>query len=229
VYPRTRRPASSAAAGSHTFKGDEFDRRFYELCVLSELRNALRSADLAERGELPNASLADGVLKITPLTNAVPLEADAQARAVFFNRLGELRERRREGGADLHALPRLRRTGACRPAGNAHLLHLGQSRSAEAGPLRYRRRGNALVRVYCATNSRLGFIDVYPVLFDREGNPRLDLYLPDKLPFRDLRLRGVHQDYQARDHRGLECVEDGVHLNNRGCQRWNSLVTPVLK
>ncbi len=124
----------------HVFKGDEIDRRFYELCVLSELRNALRSGDLwvvgsrqfrdfeeyllpaetfaamklnglplaidtgcrdyldqrgtelhetltavnglAERGELPDASLADGVLKITPLTNAVPLEADALARKV---------------------------------------------------------------------------------------------------------------------------------------------------
>ncbi len=31
---------------------------------------------LAERGELPDASLADGVLKVTPLTNTVPPEAD---------------------------------------------------------------------------------------------------------------------------------------------------------
>ena len=30
----------------HVFKGEEIDRRFYELCVLSELRNALRSGDL---------------------------------------------------------------------------------------------------------------------------------------------------------------------------------------
>ena len=124
----------------HVFKGEEIDRRFYELCVLSELRNALRSGDLwvvgsrqfrdfeeylliggglrgdeaersapgdrhqlpglpgsardglhetltavnalAGRGELPDASLADGVLKITPLTNAVPPEADALARRV---------------------------------------------------------------------------------------------------------------------------------------------------
>ena len=117
----------------HVFKGEEIDRRFYELCVLSELRNALRSGDLwvvgsrqfrdfeeyllsaealtamkpnglplaidtnwrdylnqrgtelhesltavnalAGRGELPDASLTDGVLKIAPLTNAVPPEA----------------------------------------------------------------------------------------------------------------------------------------------------------
>ncbi len=35
---------------------------------------------VAERGDLPDASLADGVLKVTPLTNTVPPEADALAR-----------------------------------------------------------------------------------------------------------------------------------------------------
>ena len=30
----------------HVFEGGEIDRSFYELCVLSELRNALRSGDL---------------------------------------------------------------------------------------------------------------------------------------------------------------------------------------
>ena len=30
----------------HVFEGEEINRRFYELCVLSELRNALRSGDL---------------------------------------------------------------------------------------------------------------------------------------------------------------------------------------
>src|SRR5512135_2313981 len=124
----------------HVFEGEEIDRRFYELCVLAEMRNALRSGDLwvagsrqfrdfeeyllpaatfeamrpgglplaietdcrtyldqrgarlhemltavnglAERGALPDASLADGVLKVTPLTNVVPPEADALARQV---------------------------------------------------------------------------------------------------------------------------------------------------
>ncbi|MBV8220467.1 MAG: Tn3 family transposase, partial [Solirubrobacterales bacterium] len=124
----------------HVFAGEEIDRCFSELCVLSELRNALRSGDLwvvgsrqfkdleeyllppqafaamkpkglplaintgcrdyldlrgsqlhealtvvnglAERGELPDASLTDGVLKVTPLTNAVPPEADVLARQV---------------------------------------------------------------------------------------------------------------------------------------------------
>src|SRR5262249_26748639 len=122
----------------HVFAGEEIDRRFYELCVPSAIRNALRSGDLwvagsrqfrdleeyllpvetfaamkpgglplaietgcqtyldqrgarlhealdavnglAERGELPDASLADGVLKVTPLTHVVPPEADALVR-----------------------------------------------------------------------------------------------------------------------------------------------------
>jgi TnpA family transposase len=119
----------------------QIDRRFYELCVLAELRNALRSGDLwvagsrqfrdfeeyllpaetfaalrqgglplavtadwgtylaqrsaplhaalltvnrlAERGELPDASITDGVLKVTPLTNLVPPEADALMRQAY--------------------------------------------------------------------------------------------------------------------------------------------------
>lgn len=119
----------------------QIDRRFYELCVLAELRNALRSGDLwvtgsrqfrdfeeyllpaetfaalrqgglplavttdwetyleqrreplhaalltvnrlAERGELPDASITDGVLKITPLTNLVPPEADTLTQQAY--------------------------------------------------------------------------------------------------------------------------------------------------
>ena len=49
----------------------------------TELHETLTTVNgLAGRGELPDASLADGVLKITPLTNAVPPEADALARKV---------------------------------------------------------------------------------------------------------------------------------------------------
>jgi lysophospholipase L1-like esterase len=44
---------------------------------------------------------------------------------------------------------------------------------------------NALVRDYCAGDSRLQFIDVNPALFDSAGNPRLELYLPDQLHFRE--------------------------------------------
>jgi TnpA family transposase len=125
----------------HVWGDDGLDRRFYELCVLSEVRNALRSGDLwvegsrqfknfeeyllpeesfrsmrseglplavetrceaylaersktlhesltrvnrlAERGELPDASITDGVLKVTPLTNAVPAEVDDLMRRTY--------------------------------------------------------------------------------------------------------------------------------------------------
>jgi len=43
---------------------------------------------------------------------------------------------------------------------------------------------NRQVRTYCLTDQRLGFIDVNPALFDREGNPRLELYQEDKLHFK---------------------------------------------
>lgn len=42
---------------------------------------------------------------------------------------------------------------------------------------------NRLVREYCVKNSKLGYIDVNPVLFDKSGQPRYELYLPDKLHF----------------------------------------------
>jgi TnpA family transposase len=125
----------------HVFAGEGIDRRFYELCVLSELRNALRSGDLwvvgsrqfkdfdeyllpaasfaalkpgglplaietdcpaylerragqlhedlvavndlARCGQLPEASITDGVLKVSPLTNLVPPEADALMRRAY--------------------------------------------------------------------------------------------------------------------------------------------------
>ena len=44
---------------------------------------------------------------------------------------------------------------------------------------------NKLVQTFCATNKRLGYIDVNPALFDKEGKPRLELYLPDKLHFQE--------------------------------------------
>ncbi len=42
---------------------------------------------------------------------------------------------------------------------------------------------NTLIKEYCDSDKRLGFIDVNPVLFDKEGKPRLELYQPDKLHF----------------------------------------------
>ncbi len=43
---------------------------------------------------------------------------------------------------------------------------------------------NRQVRAYCLADRRLGFIDVNPALFDREGNPRMELYREDKLHFK---------------------------------------------
>ena len=126
----------------YVFTERGIDRRFYELCVLSELKNRLRSGDvwvvgsrqfkdfdtylldskrfaelrdqdrllldvvtdgnrylnercsqleqalgtvdaLAQRGELPDAAIAAGELKITPLTNTVPEEATALIRQAY--------------------------------------------------------------------------------------------------------------------------------------------------
>ncbi len=43
---------------------------------------------------------------------------------------------------------------------------------------------NRQVRAYCKTDQRLGYIDVNPALFDRKGNPRLELYQEDRLHFK---------------------------------------------
>src|SRR5207253_1452675 len=55
-----------------------------------QLEQALGTVDaLAQRGELPDATIAAGELKITPLTNTVPEEAAAlmrQAYALFTAR-----------------------------------------------------------------------------------------------------------------------------------------------
>lgn len=127
---------------SLVFTDDGVDRRFYELCVVSELKNALRSGDvfvqdsrqfkdfeayliptsrfnaqreqqalglavntdvdrfltdrlaflavelgkvenLAARDALPDAALNDHGLKLTPLTNSVPEEADSVMRQAY--------------------------------------------------------------------------------------------------------------------------------------------------
>ena len=44
---------------------------------------------------------------------------------------------------------------------------------------------NALVKRYCLAAKMRGYIDVNPVLFDKEGKPRLELYRDDKLHFKD--------------------------------------------
>lgn len=44
---------------------------------------------------------------------------------------------------------------------------------------------NELAKRYCIPERNMGFIDVNPALFDKEGNPRVDLYRDDKLHFKD--------------------------------------------
>ena len=44
---------------------------------------------------------------------------------------------------------------------------------------------NKLARDYCAKNQELAYIDVNPALFDRNGKPRIELYQPDKLHFKE--------------------------------------------
>jgi lysophospholipase L1-like esterase len=43
---------------------------------------------------------------------------------------------------------------------------------------------NRRVREYCSPDRRLGYIDVNPALFDRAGNPRMELYQADRLHFK---------------------------------------------
>ena len=42
---------------------------------------------------------------------------------------------------------------------------------------------NALIRDYCTTDPRLGYIDINPAVLDRDGKPRLELYRDDKLHY----------------------------------------------
>ena len=44
---------------------------------------------------------------------------------------------------------------------------------------------NALVKEYCAATKNRAFIDVNPVLFDKENRPRLELYRDDQLHFKE--------------------------------------------
>lgn len=43
---------------------------------------------------------------------------------------------------------------------------------------------NALIRNFCRSTKKREFIDVNPVLFDRNGKPRMELYRDDKLHFK---------------------------------------------
>jgi TnpA family transposase len=128
--------------GNHVFSAEGIDRRFYELCVMAELKNALRSGDvsvrgsrqfqdfedylipqqafeqnlaggglqigvpasptayleertlllrealdrteeLARTGQLPDVELSGAGLKISPIENNVPKEADALKETLY--------------------------------------------------------------------------------------------------------------------------------------------------
>jgi hypothetical protein len=42
---------------------------------------------------------------------------------------------------------------------------------------------NALIRDYCATDKRLGYVDINPAVFTADGKPRMELYREDKLHY----------------------------------------------
>lgn len=44
---------------------------------------------------------------------------------------------------------------------------------------------NRRIKTFCEKQPMLGFIDVNPALFDKDGKPRLEIYLPDKLHFQE--------------------------------------------
>ncbi len=44
---------------------------------------------------------------------------------------------------------------------------------------------NGLAKAWCEKTPRMGFIDVNPALFDKDGQPRMELYLPDRLHFKE--------------------------------------------
>lgn len=44
---------------------------------------------------------------------------------------------------------------------------------------------NMLVKEYCSTTEKCEFIDVNPILFDKENQPRLELYQEDQLHLND--------------------------------------------
>ncbi|MFM1768664.1 MAG: hypothetical protein RJA22_1193 [Verrucomicrobiota bacterium] len=66
-----------------------------------------------------------------------------------------------------------------------HLLFVSSTRSPDRRE-RWDRvdRYNGLVRDYCAATPRHAFIDVNPALFDAAGEPRLELYVEDRLHLR---------------------------------------------
>ena len=60
-------------------------------------------------------------------------------------------------------------------------------------------RSNAMIHDYCRANLGFTYIDVWPLLLDANGHPRPELFMEDKL-----------------------------HLNSAGYDRWTAAIAPVL-
>ena len=82
----------------YVFTSSGLDRRYYELCALGTdgsfdrywaerealLRLELEKVDsLAARRQLPDAEIVGGILKVTPLANAIPEEAQTLIRQAY--------------------------------------------------------------------------------------------------------------------------------------------------
>lgn len=52
---------------------------------------------------------------------------------------------------------------------------------------------NHQVEAYAASSKRFQYVDVNPVLFNRDGTPRLELYMPDQLHLRPAAYEGFAQ------------------------------------
>lgn len=61
------------------------------------------------------------------------------------------------------------------------------------------REANRLIRAYCATDKRLGFIDVFSAMLGEDGLPKADIFLPDRL-----------------------------HMNAKGYAIWRQIIEPRL-
>jgi TnpA family transposase len=85
----------------YVLKDDGIDRRFYELCVLSELKNALRSGDISVSGSRQFKDFEEYLLpqerfKILRNTNDLPLSINTDGECYLRDRMGLLKNKLQE-------------------------------------------------------------------------------------------------------------------------------------
>lgn len=85
----------------YVLKNDGIDRRFYELCVLSELKNALRSGDISVSGSRQFKDFEEYLLpqerfKILRNTNDLPLSINTDGECYLRDRMGLLKNKLQE-------------------------------------------------------------------------------------------------------------------------------------